>query len=261
MLYRKETKAMKIKVMTFNLRCPVRKDGINEFENRKKKILATIEAESPDLIGFQEAIECSRDFLKRSLTDYVVLGCGREENYHGESCVIAFRRDLFDLISYETKWLSLTPSVTNSRYEGTDQSSCPRHYLHAELVFGDEGKRLHFYNTHLDHKGEIARLLGMTQIMQSIESCDAPFVLVGDMNATPNDSVVQIPLLSKSRRIADATASVTHTFNGFGQYESGVKIDYIYTDIPFSDTYAVEDPHEDGVYISDHFAVCTTIEI
>lgn len=252
---------MKIKVMTFNLRHPVKDDGVNFLPNREKNILSTIETESPDLIGFQEATEYTRAFLSRALSDYVVIGCGREENYSGESCTVAFKKDMFDLISFETKWLSFSPNTVNSFYEGTDQSKYPRVYVHAELFARKEGKRLHFYNTHLDHRGATARVLGMTQIMQSVSECDAPFALTGDMNAPPEDIAIQIPLQITAKQIKDATASLTHTFNGFGRFDEGVKIDYIYTDAEFSNTYAVEDKHENGVYISDHFPVCTTIEI
>ena len=148
-----------------------------------------------------------------------------------------------------------------SVYDGSDQSVCPRVFVHAELCFGEEGKRLHFYNTHLDHKGAQARLLGMSQIMQSISKCDAPFVLTGDMNALPTAPETMLPLCFKNKTVKDATACVEHTFHGFGKIESGCKIDYIYTDAEFFDTHAVLDKHENGVYISDHYVLCTTVII
>ena len=255
---------MKIKVMTFNLRCPVKNDGVNYFPNREANILNTIASEAPDIIGFQEVADYSREFIKRSLTDYVVLGCGRNENLGGEACSIAYKRDKFDLISYDTEWLSSFPSKAGSRYDGSDQSTCPRIFVHAELVCSEHGeavKRLHFYNTHLDHKGAQARLLGMMQIAQSISECDAPFVLTGDMNARPGDIEISVPTSLINKSVKDATAEITHTFHGFGAYSEGYKIDYIYTDAEYSDSYAVEDKHENGVYISDHYPICTTIEI
>jgi uncharacterized protein YbaP (TraB family) len=47
-------KAMKIKVMTFNMRMATRADGNNSFWDRKEKILKMLAAEAPDVIGFQE---------------------------------------------------------------------------------------------------------------------------------------------------------------------------------------------------------------
>lgn len=252
---------MNIKVMTFNLRTPVKNDGVNYFPNREGNILEAIDRESPDLIGFQEAADYSRAFLKRSLSDYVVIGCGREKDYTGEACCIAFKKEKFDLISYKTQWLSTSPNISGSRFDGSDQSKCPRIFVHAELALGEDGKRLHFYNTHLDHKGDVAKLLGMTQIMQSISECDAPFVLTGDMNANADSAATQLPLMIETKQIKDATASVEYSFHDFGKTEFGGKIDYIYTDLPFLDTHVVEDKHENGVYISDHYLICTTVMI
>ena len=255
---------MKIKVMTFNLRCPVKNDGVNYFPNREANILNAIASEAPDIIGFQEVADYSRQFIKGALGDYVVLGCGREESLNGEACSIAYKRDKFDLISFETKWLSSSPNKAGSRYDGSDQSKCPRVFVHAELACGEgdeAGKRLHFYNTHLDHKGAKARFLGMMQITQSISECDAPFVLTGDMNARPSDVEISVPTSLTNKNVQDATADIAHTFHGFGAYSEGYKIDYIYTDAEYSDTYAVEDKHENGVYISDHYPICTTIQI
>ena len=252
---------MNIKVMTFNLRCPVKNDGVNYFPNREKNILDAIEREAPDIIGFQEAADYSRAFLKRSLSDYVVLGCGREKNYRGEACSIAFLRDKFDLVSFETKWLSSSPDVVGSFFDGSDQSNCPRVYIHAKLAFGEEGKTLHFYNTHLDHKGSLARLLGMNQIVQSISECDSPFVFTGDMNAYSDSVETKLPLMLKAKKINEATEEITYSFHDFGKTEFGKKIDYIYTDLSFFDTHVVEDKHEDGIYISDHYPICTTITI
>lgn len=252
---------MKIKVMSFNLRVPSDADGINHFKNRESNVLKAIDAENPDIIGFQEATDYSRAFLRRKLSDrYAVIGAGRMADYRGESCCIAIRLDSFELVNFETRFLSNTPAVPQSTYVGSDQSHCPRLYVHAELSCG-EGKMLHFYNTHLDHKGETARLLGMTQIMQSVSECNAPFVLTGDMNALPDSPEIKLPALLPNKNVREATESIPHTFHGFGRIEENYKIDYIFTDAPFSDTHAVEDKCENGIYISDHYPVCTTVEL
>ena len=70
--------SVKLKICTFNLRVPSEKDGINHFENRKDLILACIEREKPDIIGFQEATDSSRAWLLDVLNDYAMLGCGRK---------------------------------------------------------------------------------------------------------------------------------------------------------------------------------------
>ncbi len=252
---------MNLKVMTFNLRVDAEGDGINRFPNRESRILDAIRAEDPDLIGFQEAYDHAREFLKRSLSDrYTLLGCGRGKNYRGEACCIAFKRDLFELISFETKFLSSTPNIPASRYAESDQSSCPRLYVHAELSHGELSTPIHFFNTHLDHKGEEARLLGMTQIMQRASEIDGPWILTGDMNALPDARCIRLPLSLSALGITDATAKLTHTFHGFGKYTEGKKIDYIFTNMASTKAYTVKDTPSEGVYISDHYPVCAEIQ-
>ena len=88
----------KIKVMTFNLRVDVLEDGINSFFNRTDRVLDVIKSHNPDIIGFQEATESMKKWLNVVLSDYIVVGCGRDEYYGGESTPIAYKKDKFDLI-------------------------------------------------------------------------------------------------------------------------------------------------------------------
>lgn len=254
---------MKLKVMTFNLRMDTEADGINYFPNREPRILETIQNEKPDLIGFQEATDYVRAFLKNKLSDsYTVLGCGREKNYRGEACCIAFRKDCFELVSFDTHFLSTTPTIPASRYVGSDQSHCPRLYVHAELSHTELAKPLHFFNTHLDHKGAQAQFLGVTQILQQVADVDGQFILTGDMNAKPETACIALPTAMKNREVKEATVSVPYTFHNFGKLvgEERWKIDYIFTDATPIDSYAIADEPLDGVYISDHYPVCAWID-
>lgn len=253
---------MKIKIMSFNLRCPVQKDGVNYFPNREGRILETIAKEDPDIIGFQEAADYSRDFLKKNLcSKYTVIGCARNSDYHGEAATIAYKTDLFDLVNYEARFLSTTPTVPGNRYEGSDQSKCPRMYAHAELIHKDMIKPIHVFNTHLDHLGEIARILGMTQIMQHVSTVSGEFVLTGDMNAEPTSDCIKVALDLKGRNVKDATAAIERSFHNFGNPPNEyIKIDYIFTDADPIEAYAVKDEPVDGVYISDHYPICAWIE-
>ncbi len=247
-----------IKVMTFNLRVTAKSDGINCFPCRKERILTCLEKESPDLIGFQEAGDDARFFLREALSDrYVVLGCGRNGNYRGESCLIAYRKDSFELVNFSTRFLSDTPTVPGSRYENSDQSRCPRLFAHAELS-GEEGTVFHFINTHLDHKGVEARSLGMKQILAYARELSGTVILTGDMNARPKEECI---LLAKEAGLCDTTEEISHTFHGFGAHTEGVKIDYIFTNAPFEKGRRVEDLPVDGVYISDHYPLTSSVEI
>ena len=253
---------MELKIMTFNLRCINGGDGINEFENRKPKVLSAITSEQPDLIGFQEATDAQRDFLRKNLSEsYVLLGCGRRANYYGEAVSLAFKRDLFELISFETFWLSDTPNVPGSRYENSDQSSCARLTVHAELAAKDLSAPIHFFNTHLDHQGAEARLLGMKDIIKKISENSGAYVLTGDFNARPDSPEIAEILNAKDIGASDATRNLTHTFHGFGRFDKDHKIDYIFTNAPHRAAEIVTSPADDGIYISDHHPVCVVVEV
>lgn len=258
----------KIKVMSFNLRVVAASDGINNFYNRKGRILETINNESPDLIGFQEANNEMRDWLIEELTPkYLVIGCGRDAKYRGESTIVAYKVSKFMMISAETFWLSATPHVPGTRYPG-DQSSCPRVCTAVCLKHNDADTLLWFYNTHTDHRGKTARLLAAEQIMVHISETvgNGKFVLTGDMNACPDaPEILAFTTSLSDRNVVDATSRLAGTFHAFGKYskEEAQKIDYVFTDAETDPTesYKIDDNAVDGVYISDHNPVCAFIKI
>ena len=254
--------AVKLKVCTFNLRVATEVDGINEFFNRAHRVLETANTEKPDLIGFQEARDSQREWLRANLPDYTILGCGREKNYLGESVVVAYRTEAFSALDFKQFWLSPTPSVAGSRFGG-DQSSCPRSTVAVTLKHRESDTLLRFYNTHLDHKGAIARLLGATQLMQDIAAWGGKFVLTGDFNALPYAVEIQTITACPTLPITDATVSLGGTFHSYGRLADPIKIDYIFTnaDCDPTESYVVEDHPADGIYISDHNPVCGFITL
>ncbi len=257
--------SQEVKVMTFNLRLDVTVDGINYFENRKPRVLQVIKDEAPDLIGFQEARDAMRAWLREELTDYTVIGCGRYPGYIGESAPLAFRKDKFEMINSETFWLSYTPSVPGSIYNGTDQSDCPRMCTAVTLKHHDSDDLLLFVNTHTDHQGALARTLASSQLLQYMSGKNMKTVLTGDFNALPDSTEIKMLLSAKHFPLTDCTANVGGTFHAFGGLlpDRAVKIDYVFTNLPtdVERSYAVEDVPVDGVYISDHRPVVAFVEL
>lgn len=254
--------SFKMKVCTFNLRTPVPNDGANYFPNRKQRILDCIRDEDPDIIGFQEAAVTTADWLREVLDGYTVIGCGRGKTLNDEASLIAYRKNAFEMISAETFWLSLAPSVWGSRY-GADQSTCPRVATAAVLKHREAEKPFLFLNTHLDHKGSAARMYGSIQILQYVDKMGLPVVMTGDFNALPDAPEIKVIVDSKYHGIQDLTAEVGGTFHGFGQRLPNTKIDYIFSNLPAdpAESYAVQDEPADGVYISDHRPVISFVTL
>ena len=256
----------KLKVMTFNLRVESPSfDGINDLPNRKGRILETIKDEAPDLIGFQEARDSTRAWLRDTLTDYVVVGCGRLKDYRGESAPLAFRKDKFEMVSMDTFWLSSTPKIPASTYEGSDQSDCPRIATAAVLKPIEGSELLLFINTHTDHLGAMSRTLASAQLLEYASQKGMATVITGDFNATPDAMEIKMITAGKAFPLTDATALIGPTFHAFGKIPQSdcVKIDYVFTNLPTdpSESYALSDQPVDGIYISDHYPVVAYVNI
>ncbi len=252
---------MGVKVMSFNLRTDTTVDGINHFFKRTHRVAEAIRKENPDLIGFQEGKDSMRKWVRDEFPEYYVLGCGREKNYYGESTFVAVRKDMFEIVSLDDFWLSSTPSLPGSRF-GVDQSSCPRITTCVRLIAPELKSPFWFYNTHLDHKGSTARLLGSSGLMTDISNRTngEKYVLTGDFNAYPGTPEIEFITKSGAK---DLTENLDGTFHDFGRRETKSKIDYIFTtaDGNCEDSYVVEDVPVDGVYISDHNPVVAFIEV
>lgn len=251
-----------IKVCTFNLRINNAGDGVNCFDNRVERICNVIRRERPELIGFQEGNEYMLGRFSEILTEYDVVGCGREKDYSGESASVAILKGHFKVISVENFWLSHTPSVAGSSFGG-DQSRCPRITTSVQLYNKDSGKVFRFCNTHLDHKGKDARLLGARQICEHLEKHPEPFVLTGDFNARPESDVIEHvrKFCHEGRATRDLTENISGSFHGFGTREIPTKIDYIFTDAEAKEAYAVSEGEIDGIYVSDHDPLFAEIEL
>jgi endonuclease/exonuclease/phosphatase family metal-dependent hydrolase len=251
----------KIKVITFNLRIAVKVDGVNYFDYRLPRIIEFLKAEKPDVVGFQEVNAHMKELLNQNIDDYVLIGCGREKDYNGESALIGYRKDKFELLKFENFWLSATPDVPGSRY-GFDQSSCPRITSAALLKSRSGGSPFWFVNTHLDHEGKMARLFGAMQIMQFMSSKKEPSILTGDFNAGPDSPAIKLLCENKDYPMTDCTAELGGTFHAYSS-TLHCRIDYIFTSLKCDISQSVVYPDEpvDGVYMSDHRPVGTIIEI
>lgn len=248
-----------MKLTTFNIRYDCGHDGINNFSFRKELILETIRREKPDIIGFQEVLPHVAVWLKENLTGYYVVGCPRCDDLTGEQVCVAFRPDKFNLMKMDTFWLSPTPYVPGSRY--AEQSICPRTCTEAVLQELSSGKVLRLLNTHLDHEGSLARVLGAKQIIAHVQAAEffpeAPAVLVGDLNAEPDSPEIQ--LLSGYFR--NLTEGIGITYHGFGGNQTAT-IDYIFLHGAVDGTTPKKwDECRGGVYLSDHYPVCTELTL
>lgn len=250
-----------MKIVTFNIRCDYGQDENNNFCYRKPLILKKLAQEQPDIICFQEVRPHVAVWLKETLSEYYVIGCGRSETLEDEQVSIAYRKDRMNLIQMDTYWLSETPLIPGSRYPG--QSICPR--ICTEAMFEDLQTKLVFrvVNTHLDHEGAMARKLALSQIMHKTESetlfVDAPVILTGDMNAEPNRE--EMAVMKDYPAYINITEGIGITYHGFMRGEPPESIDYIFVKGKLACKYIEKWTDEkNGVYLSDHYPICAHLE-
>ena len=257
-----------INVYSFNIltdNCT--KTGGTHFSERSKLFADHFLTLKPDLIGFQETQPPQRQWLMDNFTDFEVCGVGRDSDLHGESNVVAYRKDRFDLVMLETFWLSDTPHKPGSRFS-TDQSDCPRICTCTILMDRENGKVFRHYNTHLDHVGKFAQAQGISLILNRIaadyDAWPLPVILTGDFNVTPDSMVYKsvVGFTGCGSPLKDATADVGPTFHGFRKDWPGSKIDYVFTTLPFDPARsATVTAESDGLTLSDHYPVGAAVEL
>ena len=251
----------KIKIVTFNIRYATEGDGINNFIHRSGLIRKKIKAELPEIIAFQEVTDWNRASLEEMLPEYYFLGMMRSKKFDNEGLYFAVRKDAFEVIGFESVWLSPTPYEAGSRYP--DQSPCPRICTMLYLRHRESNQRMRVYDLHLDHISEEAKVLGMQAALDFVDSYNAkeplPTVILGDFNAEPTSDVIS--MVNARGDLIDVTADIPFTFHDYGRQE--LKIDYIFLSPTLADRVISVERWTDeqaGIYLSDHYPVCATLE-
>src|SRR5690606_23660953 len=105
-----------LKVMTYNIRYDNKGDGVNQWSNRKSKVVTLIKKYDPDIIGVQEALHHQLEDLANALKQYTYVGVGRDDGKtKGEYSALFIRKKRFRISENSTFWLSTTPSVPGSK--------------------------------------------------------------------------------------------------------------------------------------------------
>ena len=262
-----------LKVMSFNIRYGLAKDGPNEWAERKELVVKTIQQFDADILGTQETLEFQSQYLSLQMPEFTYVGRAREANGKGEHCGILFRSSRFQKLIEGHFWLSETPDQPGSK---SWDSSLPR--MATWLKLWDEENKSSFYvlNTHFDHRGKVAREESAKLIAHFVRGLpDGSRVMVlGDFNASVGSAPYQA-LFGKSGEPSTSGAGLVDTFklknpksentegtfNGFSGKADGARIDWIGVNAGFSVEAAAIDRREfEGRYPSDHFPVTAILK-
>ena len=262
-----------VKIMTFNVRCVVEADGLNQWKNRKDYAVNLLKFYKPDLFGVQEATHQQMVDILAGLSDYAYVGVGRSDGKTGgEYSAIFYEKVRFEVKDSGTFWLAEGEKTNIPGSLGWD-ADYPR--IATWAIFKDKktGKSFFYLNTHLDHIGVQARHNGAKLLLNFAKSHSKglPVVMTGDFNAEPADDPILVLtqpedksfVLIDSKSVSKLVYGPEGTFHDFGriEFEKRPRLDYIFINGKMSVKYhAVLTDNLGKLYPSDHHPVIAKIE-
>lgn len=247
--------------MSFNLRYWEERDGANAWPFRRDSVAQLILDNNPLLIGTQEGLRSMLGDLDQRLPNYSRIGEGRAHDGGNEFCAIYYQHHRLQVVRSEQFWLSEKPHLKGSK---SWNSSLPRICTWAVFQDKQTKKQFAFFNTHLDHESEWARLEGSRLILEVMESVRLtyPCILTGDFNCTPDRE----PIKLLSNRLVNISATQdmgeVGTFHNFTGTAVNGPIDYIFcTDDVMIESGQVLNQKVNNRYPSDHFPVFARVRI
>jgi endonuclease/exonuclease/phosphatase family metal-dependent hydrolase len=253
-----------IRVMTYNIRVPV-DSGINSWDNRKELVASIIRSYKADIVGLQEAVKAQLDDLTMLLPEFAWVGLARDDGKEaGEYSAIFYNKKRFEVLEDSTIWLSETPEKPSKGWD----AALNRIVTWAKFKDKFTGKIFYHFNTHFDHKGEMAKLESANLLNDKVAEITGktPVLITGDLNLKPDSKGYKILTGGRRNYLIDAQSvkeGPNITFNDFGKsLEEGNKIDYIFikNDVEVVKHHIITDTF-DGRYASDHMPVLAEVRI
>lgn len=215
--------AQSLELISWNIRYDNPDDGPDRWEVRRGEVTQLLDFYHPAAIGLQEVLAHQLQYLDSCLTDYAFVGVGRDDGKSkGEFTPILFDTTRVRLIKHGAFWLSPTPGKVSTGWD----AALPRICTWALLQRRSSGQRFWVFNTHFDHRGEVAREKSALLLLQQIEEKNTeqlPVVLMGDLNALPDSR----PLKLLGTRLQDAHQQCERPFYGPQGTFSGFNTDAV----------------------------------
>lgn len=253
--------AESITVMSYNIRSSTKneQDGPNGWEFRKEAAVRMLLAEKPDVVGMQEEMPDQEEYLHQHLASlYEGVSISRDpEKKADEACTIFYNKKKYNLVRTNTFWLSETPDVPSRGWDGKYKRIVTYVYVQNKQT----GQLFLVFNTHLDHKGVIAREKSLQLIADSaiaIGGDTIPMFVMGDLNVTPD--APELEPMWKAMKLAQREAPVTdtsYTFHGYRD-SKGKMIDYIYYRNASALEFRILRDGYGVPYLSDHYPIVGT---
>lgn len=286
------TQILPIRVLTHNIRYATTSpfQGERPWPERRQLLLNELQYEARHC---QETFICLQEVLHNQLGDILAglnqeaepkasewgyIGVGRDDGHEsGEYSPIFYRKANWELIHWETVWLSKTPETPSKSWD----AASVRIVTIGVFTHRQNQSTILTMNTHLDDQGSQSRFEAARIILQKISEYKkktynhngltraiSGIFLAGDFNSEENQEAykeVTKSLIDAYKEVQSAKRYGNHiTWTGFGyENEAASRIDYVLVEptanqnrrLTVSGYAALGNKFDDGIYCSDHRAV------
>ena len=255
-------RAVALVAASFNVRHGFAWDGRHSWPLRRRSTARTIEALHAEVVGLQEVHAFQQRYLVRRLPGYAGAGAGRDDGRsRGERCTVLYRPARLRLDSWTVRWLSDTPGTPGSRSWGNPATRLVTLCRFTDLA---AGRRFGVADTHWDGASAPSRLRSAQALLGWLDP-ELPWIVLGDLNATPSDPGVQALIAGGLR---DTLAGAADRGPGAGTHHHwdgavhGTRIDHVLV-TPHWDVYdaRVVQTAPAGPLPSDHWPVVATLAL
>ena len=251
---------------------------LSESERNPNDVLVSVKQKSPDMFGLNEA---GKDWINKFNADADISskyacaeGKALENKPDSSYNPIFYRKDRFELVECDTKWLSKTPDKMSMDSDAKHNKGL----TYVILKDKASGTEFMYINTHLDGSGDQEAHSSMKDLRKRqaaiVKAFAAkypfiPIVIGGDFNEGPSSAVIGGMSMNTRFRycmdVADTKVNINSTdVNGdFNTKSDGVIFDYLFVsaDCITVQKYEQWDNKINGKYPSDHLPVYAEITI
>ena len=227
--------AQPLNVGSYNIRMHSKVDykGGDGWTERRDIMCDLVAFTAFDIFGAQEVCHDQLEDMLARLPEYNYIGVARDDGKQkGEYSPVFYRRDRFEMLDSGTFWLSETPEEVSYGWDAECRRVCSWGYFKDKQT----RKRFWFFNTHMDHRGKVARVEGAKLLLNKIKQMCKPgatIILTGDFNvaqgSAPYNTIAQSGVLADAYELAPIKYAPAGTFNSFKvSNHSEKRIDHIF---------------------------------
>lgn len=260
LLYSQTNDSLTIKVVSYNIQT-----GTHYQTDTPQKIAQFLDEWEIDIFSTQELHMPQVLLFENELENYGWFGVGRDNGKNlGETSVIFYHLDHFEVLEQNSFWLSETPEVPGSKSWNTSDT---RIVTWGKFLIKSTSKVFYVFNTHYDHISSLARSESSKLLrlkMREIAGLN-PIIITGDLNcsfgSTPYDLLIEdnpedLKIFDSEKISLTEPFGPTGSYNNFSNDNPTNKIDFIFVNQYLKTlTCGIINEKPDGEFISDHFPV------